>query len=592
MIRHALFLFLFIFPVVALSQQQQHQPIVLNFDVTETSEDSPVNPFTDYRLNVTFRLGERSYVVPGYFAADGNAAETSAGTGKVWRCIFTPDSPGTWEYEVSFRQGNNIAVSLDPFAGLAVTPHDARTGNFEVVPASSSQEGFSRHGRLVNNGSGYFHHYDGTPLLKFGANSPENFLAYADFDGTYSYDQEKSFLKNWDPHIQDWNEGDPTWQNGKGKGIIGALNYLADQGMNAVYALTLNIEGDARDVWPFISHKKSHFLRYDVSKLAQWDLVFSHAERKGIIMHLITQEKENELILDDGYTQIERRLYYRELVARFGYHKNIIWNMGEENGAAPFWRQGQNDQQRFAMIRFLKEIDPYDHPVMIHTLPVRGERDEILEPLLGFDRLDGISMQVADVTQIHEDFLFWIEESKKANRRWIMAMDEIGPWHTGTRTDKDDPGHDTLRAEVLYGTLMAGGAGVEWYFGWLKPPNDLNAEDWRSRENIWKQSNIARQVFMKLPYTSMENLNSILSVDEAYCFALKGKTYLIYLKNGGSAIVNLSEEDGKVFRAKWINPRTGEESPLEKVVKGARFDTGPPPESPTKDWLILLQSDM
>ncbi len=593
MARVSLILILAYWPISLYSQQQQHQPIVLNFEVVETSEHAGVNPFTDYRLNVTFRLGDKSYMVPGFYAADGNAAETSADSGDVWRCIFTPDSPGNWAYEVSFRKGSEVAVSLDPFEGAAVMPHDGKTGSFEVVPVSTSQQGFNRHGRLINMGTGYFHYYDGTPLVKFGANSPENFLAYSDFDGTYSYDPEKSFLKTWEPHIQDWKNGDPTWQNGKGKGIIGALNYLSAEGMNAVYALTLNIEGDARDVWPFTSHEKSHFLRYDVSKLAQWDVVFSHAERKGIIMHLITQEKENELILDDGYTLKERRLYYRELVARFGYHKNIIWNMGEENGAAPFWRQGQNDQQRFAMIRFLKEIDPYHHPVMIHTLPVQEERAEILEPLLGFDRLDGISMQVADVTEIHDDFLHWIDESAKANRRWIMAMDEIGPWHTGTRTDADDPGHDTLRAEVLYGTLLAGGAGVEWYFGWLKPPNDLNAEDWRSRENIWKQSNIARGLFTRIPYTSMKNANALLSTQDGYCFAQAGKVYLTYLKKGGETVLDLSDIDDDItFNMTWLNPRTGEETPDNPKKGGIKVTIGEPPGDKDKDWLILLESGM
>ena len=61
-----------------------------------------------------------------------------------------------------------------------------------------------------------------------GTNSPENFLAFADIDSTYSYDSEKRYLKTWEPHVKDWKDGDPTWQNGKGKGIIGALNYLAD----------------------------------------------------------------------------------------------------------------------------------------------------------------------------------------------------------------------------------------------------------------------------------------------------------------------------------------------------------------------------
>jgi len=43
---------------------------------------------------------------------------------------------------------------------------------------------------------------------------------------------------------------DPTWQTGKGKGIIGALNYLADKGANAVSFLTMNIVGDDQNVFP------------------------------------------------------------------------------------------------------------------------------------------------------------------------------------------------------------------------------------------------------------------------------------------------------------------------------------------------------
>ncbi|MFT6880152.1 MAG: hypothetical protein ACI9DJ_000170 [Algoriphagus sp.] len=75
-------------------------------------------------------------------------------------------------------------------------------------------------------------------------------------------------------------------------------------------------------------------------------------------MNLVTQEKGNKLILDDGCTRLERKLYYRELTSRFGHHKNIMWNVGEENGQVAFWPTGQNDQQRYALIRYLKDHDP------------------------------------------------------------------------------------------------------------------------------------------------------------------------------------------------------------------------------------------
>ena len=56
--------------------------VTLTFDGPETSERATPNPFTDYRLDVTF-VGPsgRKYVVPGFYAADGNAAITSAESG-------------------------------------------------------------------------------------------------------------------------------------------------------------------------------------------------------------------------------------------------------------------------------------------------------------------------------------------------------------------------------------------------------------------------------------------------------------------------------------------------------------------------------
>ena len=49
--------------------------VTLVFDGPETSETDDYNPFLNYRLNVTFsHAGSgKSYKVPGYFAADGNA---------------------------------------------------------------------------------------------------------------------------------------------------------------------------------------------------------------------------------------------------------------------------------------------------------------------------------------------------------------------------------------------------------------------------------------------------------------------------------------------------------------------------------------
>ena len=90
-------------------------PVTISFDGPEASEEA--STFRDVRLDVTFTKGGRSLVVPGYFAADGDAANSSATSGNQWRVKFTPDSTGLWQYQVSFRVGKDVAASLDPLAG-------------------------------------------------------------------------------------------------------------------------------------------------------------------------------------------------------------------------------------------------------------------------------------------------------------------------------------------------------------------------------------------------------------------------------------------------------------------------------------------
>ena len=55
--------------------------VTLTFTGPETGENARPNPFRDYRLTVTFVKGQKRYVIPGYYATDGNAAETGAKAG-------------------------------------------------------------------------------------------------------------------------------------------------------------------------------------------------------------------------------------------------------------------------------------------------------------------------------------------------------------------------------------------------------------------------------------------------------------------------------------------------------------------------------
>ena len=137
-------------------------------------------------------------------------------------------------------------------------------------------------------------------------------------------------------------------------------------------------------MWPFI--QRDDKLHYDCSKLDQWGIVFDHGTSQGMYLHFKMQETENDdhnkgqgwrsfvpESLDGGDLGVQRKLYCRELIARFGHNLALNWNLGEENT--------QSTEQQIAMIDYIAELDAYDHNIVVHTFP--DQQDKVYRPLLG-----------------------------------------------------------------------------------------------------------------------------------------------------------------------------------------------------------------
>lgn len=617
-------------------------PITIQFEGPEVSETDDFNPFRNYRLDVTFRHenGREAHVVPGYFAADGNAAESGATSGNKWQVHFTPGQTGEWNYTASFRKGNDVAVN--PTVGEPVS-FSGTKGTFSI--AETDKEGRDHRGKGILRyvGEHYLRFDNGEWFMKGGADAPETLFAYEDFDGTYTHsDLTHNFgnalawgssqhtdrrgatpIKSYSAHIQDWKTGDPEWKGNKGRGLIGALNYLSGKGMNAFSFMPLTVGGDGQNVWPWISHSEQD--RYDVSKLAQWEKVFSHADKLGLFIHFKTHESETDQLLNGGQLGPERKLYYRELIARFGHHHALNWNLGEEHD---LWDELNDPDQLLAKgdAMFIHSIDPYDHPVVIHSYP--GQHEEAYTPLLGFEFLEGPSIQTNSMRPWHnfEAVSKWVNASKNARRKWNVSLDEAGTGGLGVTTDDYDDNYNQDEARATYwATIAAGGDGVEWYFGYSEEQNDLNAEDWRSRNALWDYTRHAMEFYRnnEIPFWEMENANNLTRSERDFVFAKRGEVYVIYLPNGGPASLNLEDYNG-TYTVEWYNPRTGGSLqrglPMKEVAETyartpasvlsavpnikqprtqggnvvnvtgpGRVSLGQPPKDTREDWVILVR---
>jgi len=547
--------------VTISGEQKRWHKTTLTLDGPFAHEkDNTPNPFTDHQFDVVFKhaSGTPRYTVPGYFAADGDAGNSGAESGVKWRAHLAADKPGVWRYSTSFKT-NGVA-----------NPRYAASGRITIAPIDKSATGRDNRlkGRLQYVGK---HHLrfagNGEYFLKAGADAPETFLAYTEFDNTSTRKPGKGILKNWAPHVRDWQAGDPTWNSpeGKrrGKGMIGAVNYLSGKGCNVFSFLTYNAGGDGDNVWPFIDRDDK--MHYDCSKLDQWGIVFDHATARGMYLHFKLQETENDdrvpTSLDGGELGPQRKLYLREIIARFGHNLALNWNLGEENT--------QTLAQQRAMADFIAETDPYDHLIVIHTYP--KDHQKVYGPLIKGSAVRGASLQNSNVANCHRDTLRWVRQSAEADNPWVVSFDEPGtagegipadPGYPGMPDNFNNPSIDQTRKQALWGTLMAGGGGVEYYFGYKLPQNDLVCEDWRSRDRTWDYCRIALDFFRehKIPFHEMTTDNALVGNPEndnrRFCFAKKNEIYLVYLANGGASELDLSGVEG-TFDVHWFNPREG-----------------------------------
>jgi len=135
---------------------------------------------------------------------------------------------------------------------------------------------------------------------------------------------------------------------------------------------------------------------------------------------------------------------------------------------------------------------------------------------------------------------------------------------------------------VLWGTFMAGGAGVEYYYGYNTEQNDLNAEDHRSREVKYKQAVIAQKFFSNLPVLEMKSMDELTSSEEDYVFGNENLV-VVYLPKGVKTAINLPKGTWKM---KTFNPIKGRN--VGGISKVGKTLSGP---DNTQDWVLVLTNN-
>lgn len=207
--------------------------------------------------------------------------------------------------------------------------------------------------------------------------------------------------------------------------------------------------------------------------------------------------------------------------------------------------------------------------------------------LLGYQSFSGVSMQCSPITGL-SDTLEWVKRSSDSGQKWVVTIDEQNPAGVGVAPDSVDILHNIIRSNILWANLIAGGGGVEYYFGYNYDNSDLNCEDFRTREAMWDQSRYALEFFSNnnVSFWTMTNANHLVSVDN-WCMKSTNADSIVVYAQSSVVLIDIDQ----VYKIKWYDPLLGgrlQDGSMSIVTPGQSQSLGDPPNIGT-DWVVLLR---
>jgi len=348
------------------------------------------------------------------------------------------------------------------------------------------------------------------------------------------------------------------------------VSKVSQMGINSIYAIANNIDGDRRDTWPWLggneAQAKANSDRFDVAKLQQWEDFFSYIQQKGIVLHFVFND-------DSAWRGYDQALYIREMIARFGHNPGIIWNVGEEANEI----FSDRDQIEFA--DQIKETDPYHHPVTVHR--------KSPWPFLGELSFDAASIQIGDggadfsATRLMNINSIVIEHRERGTQRdhpVPIMVDE-----TPRITEVNPEIREKFRNQILYPIILGGGNFELHYWDAYGQNGTVSIPD---LEILINDMVALRKLLESFPFPVMQPCNQELSNPNNICFGESGNIYIIYLPDGGSESIDLSLTAGN-FAYSWFDPRTGGVINTG-IVQGSQETSINAPDE--RDWVLLLEA--
>jgi hypothetical protein len=487
------------------------------------------NPFTDASVTGTFSptTGGRGWHIDGF---------CDSSDGSVYKIRFTPPSPGEYKYAITYRQG---ALQKN-FSGSFHAADAHRKGPIRIDP--------QHRWHFIWEGTGQ--HYF--------------------FNGTTAY-----WLTGWKDERIIRNSIDRLHRlkvNRIRVTVAGRSNlYFGEPVMTANNYSNLPTAWVAERPSDF-SHPGFDYTRFYIPLWQKFERMLAYARDRDVIISVVFDMNDNKVHPDAGSEDERRFLHYA--VARFSAFSNVTWDLGDD-------MEGYRDDKWVHETgTLIEQWDPYQHLATSH--PIKTIHQDRASDWFGFTSYQDWSRQQ------HALILASRELQKKTGRIIPQTNEEYGyEDHYPLWAEPGSDSADVLR-RTAWNIVMAGGyqtagetcrRGTNIYpdtgGGWMNGRGDDTMTmflgyghmvDFITSFEWWKTE----------PHDELVNNGN-------YCLAEPGRTYAVYLPEGGNVTVKL--ERGS-YDATWVSALSGDKVQLP-AAQGPSWTS---PEAPDKnDWTLLLQ---
>jgi hypothetical protein len=515
------------------------------FETSFTSARTYENPSREVDVTVVFRHEDKEWRVPAFWAGESK-----------WTVRFAAPEVGEYTYRVECSNRDNPGLN-GKVQKLMVKTY---TGDNPLI----------KHGFIGRSGNGrYFEHADGTPFLWLGDTWWKCLCKRMSWDGFRELTADR-----------------------KAKGFNVVQIVCGPYPDENFFAPSLENEGGQPYLAKDMSVINPNYFDYADRRLR-------HLVDSGIVPAIVGAWGRGDCNSMEAFGAENLKRHWRYLVARYGAYP-VFWILAGEIPDETKWGMGPWAQ----VAAYLREIDPYRHPVTCHT--GQGRRgapgDQVM---IDFDMVGGSHDEKVAVDPKTVSIL--TSAYSKEPPMPVLVGETCYEGHM-------QQGFGDVQRRIFWQNLLSGAAGHTygsagvWHAGvegdhgnwgaWDRQPYDWTT--WKQGMNYpgSEQLGLAKRLLEKYPWWRFEPHPEW--APGCYAAGIQGEVRFIYLPRrniynwDGPEVVNL--EPDLDWHAYYFDPATGRTFD-QGIVKATAKD-GDPTAKPVsfkrsvpspQDWILVLE---